>query len=238
MNCKKCGRPMGKKGYCSNCDAASVKAADQKKAESRQKLKKLLPIILGALALVAVIIGAVLIFGDSGKESTPVSVEGKQLVEIEIRDYGTIRVALDADAAPISVANFLSLAESGFYNGLKFHRIIEGFMMQGGDNGIPGSVEPIKGEFSSNGVDNPLKHTRGAISMARTNVKDSATSQFFIVHQDSPHLDGDYACFGYVTEGMEVVDAICEYSTSVVIDGNGTVPEEYQPIIEEVRVIH
>ncbi len=163
---------------------------------------------------------------------------GKHHVEIVIRDYGTIAVELDADAAPITVANFLKLAKSGFYDGLTFHRIINGFMMQGGDpegTGMGGSSEKIKGEFSANGVKNDLSHTRGAISMARSQAMDSASSQFFIVHQDSTFLDGQYACFGYVTDGMDVVDAICE--TVSVVDNNGTVQDGHQPVMETIRVI-
>lgn len=159
-------------------------------------------------------------------------------MEIVIRDYGTIAVELDADAAPITVANFLKLAKSGFYDGLTFHRIINGFMMQGGDpegTGMGGSSEKIKGEFSANGVKNDLSHTRGAISMARSQAMDSASSQFFIVHQDSTFLDGQYACFGYVTDGMDVVDAICE--TVSVVDNNGTVQDGHQPVMETIRVI-
>lgn len=142
------------------------------------------------------------------------------------------------DVAPKSVANFVKLAESGFYDGLTFHRIINGFMMQGGDpegTGMGGSSEKIKGEFSANGVKNDLSHTRGAISMARSQAMDSASSQFFIVHQDSTFLDGQYACFGYVTDGMDVVDAICE--TVPVVDNNGTVQDGQQPVMETVRVI-
>ena len=160
-------------------------------------------------------------------------------VNINIKDHGTISVELDADSAPITVTNFVNLAQSGFYDGLTFHRIIDGFMMQGGDpwgNGTGGSDQMIKGEFSNNGIDNPLSHTRGAISMARNSISmDSARSQFFIVHQDSTQLDGDYAVFGYVTEGMEIVDEICE--NAFVVDLNGTVPAEYQPIIESVEVL-
>ena len=166
------------------------------------------------------------------------SISGKHHVEIEVKDHGTIKVELDADVAPITVANFLNLAESGFYDGLTFHRIMEGFMMQGGDplgNGTGGSDIEIKGEFLQNGVNNPLSHTRGAISMARSSLMDSASSQFFIVHQDSPHLDMQYACFGYVTEGMDVVDAVC--TEAEPIDGNGTIPAENQPVITAVRVI-
>lgn len=164
---------------------------------------------------------------------------GKHHVEIDVKDYGTITLELDADAAPITVENFLKLANEGFYNGLTFHRIMEGFMMQGGDpegTGFGGSDETIKGEFSANGVENPLSHTRGAISMARNGLSmDSASSQFFIVHQDSTFLDGQYACFGYVTDGMDVVDAICRDAKPT--DNNGTIPAAEQPVITEVRVI-
>ncbi|NLP35758.1 MAG: peptidylprolyl isomerase [Clostridiales bacterium] len=163
---------------------------------------------------------------------------GKHNVEIEIADYGTISVELDADKAPITVTNFVNLTKDGFYDGLTFHRIIEGFMIQGGDpngNGTGGSEETIKGEFSSNGVDNPLSHTRGAISMARSMDKDSASSQFFIVHEDSTFLDGDYAVFGYVTEGIEIVDEIC--ADTPVLDNNGTVNSADQPVITSVKVI-
>lgn len=162
----------------------------------------------------------------------------KHHVKINVKDYGTISVELDPTYAPITVENFLSLAESGFYDGLTFHRIIDGFMIQGGDplgTGLGGSDTTIKGEFSSNGVDNPLSHTRGAISMARSQDKNSASSQFFIVHQDSPHLDGDYAVFGYVTDGMDIVDKICE--DTKVTDRNGTVAKENQPVIESIEVV-
>ena len=162
----------------------------------------------------------------------------KHHVKIQVKDYGTISVELDPTYAPITVENFLSLAKSGFYDGLTFHRIIDGFMIQGGDplgTGLGGSDTTIKGEFSINGVDNPLSHTRGAISMARSQDKNSASSQFFIVHQDSPHLDGDYAVFGYVTDGMDIVDKICE--DTKVTDSNGTVAKENQPVIESIEVV-
>lgn len=138
---------------------------------------------------------------------------------IEIKDYGTITVALDASAAPETVANFVSLAKSGFYDGLTFHRIMEGFMMQGGapKEGSK-SPETIKGEFSANGVNNKLSHTRGAISMARANPYDSASSQFFIVHKDSTFLDGKMCCVDYVTfRNNEVVDAVCEAQSRQMI---------------------
>ncbi|MCD7857341.1 MAG: peptidylprolyl isomerase [Clostridiales bacterium] len=159
-------------------------------------------------------------------------------VEIEIEDYGTITVELDASAAPVTVENFLSLAESGFYDGLTFHRIIEGFMMQGGDpngDGTGGSEETIVGEFSDNGYDNPLSHTRGAISMARSSDYDSASSQFFIVQEDSTSLDGQYAVFGYVTDGMDIVDQIC--ADAEPTDDNGTISAEEQPVITSITVL-
>lgn len=162
----------------------------------------------------------------------------KHHVEIEVKDYGTIKLELDPSYAPISVDNFLCLAESGFYDGLTFHRIIDGFMIQGGDpnhNGTGGSDKDIKGEFSSNGVENTLSHTRGVISMARSSDPDSASSQFFIVHEDSTFLDGEYAAFGWVTEGMDVVDAIAEAAQPT--DSNGTIPYADQPVITKVTVV-
>lgn len=159
-------------------------------------------------------------------------------IEIEVENYGTIYVDLDAESALITVNNFIKLAEAGFYDGLTFHRIISGFMIQGGDplgNGTGGSDERIKGEFAENGIDNKLSHTRGAISMARSDDYNSARSQFFIVHQDSDGLDGSYAVFGYVNKGMEIVDKIC--SEIPVQDRNGTVLQENQPVIKSIKVI-
>lgn len=262
MNCKKCGRPMGKKGYCANCEPN--KGNQKKKAESVANIWCWSFLAVGVIVLALALIFLV----DWGTEetyttasdadsTTPTisaasnvgndhapgsfsaeSISGKHHVEIEIKDYGTIKVELDADVTPITVANFLNLAESGFYDGLTFHRIMEGFMMQGGDplgNGTGGSDVEIKGEFSQNGVENNLSHTRGAISMARSNLMDSASSQFFIVHEDSTFLDTQYACFGYVTEGMDVVDAVCTEAEPT--DSNGTIPAEAQPVITAVRVI-
>lgn len=157
--------------------------------------------------------------------------------DIKIADYGTITVKLDQKSAPISAANFVALAEDGFYDGLTFHRIIEDFMMQGGDpegNGTGGSENNIVGEFTANGYDNKLSHTRGAISMARSTPYNSASSQFFIVHEDSPHLDGEYAVFGYVTEGIEIVDKVCEDSEPT--DNNGTIKADEQPVITSISI--
>lgn len=196
--------------------------------------------------IAAVLLGAALLLTACGNAQSDASAQdtgdtaaitGKHHAEITVQDYGTITVELDADAAPITVQNFIDLANDGFYDGLTFHRIISGFMMQGGDpngNGTGGSENTIKGEFSENGVENDLSHTRGAISMARSSDMDSASSQFFIVHEDSTYLDGQYACFGYVTDGMDVVDAICE--SAQVEDNNGTVAAENQPVIESIRI--
>lgn len=160
-------------------------------------------------------------------------------VEIDVKDYGTICVELDGETAPITVDNFLALAGSGFYDGLTFHRIMTGFMIQGGDprgNGTGGSSTNIKGEFSLNGVENDISHVRGTISMARASYSyDSASSQFFIVHEDSQFLDGQYAAFGHVTSGMEIVDRIC--ADTPVQDNNGTVLAKDQPVISAIRVI-
>ena len=158
--------------------------------------------------------------------------------EIVIKDFGTVKVELDGDTAPITVQNFMDLANEGFYDGLTFHRIMEGFMIQGGDpngDGTGGSEKTIKGEFSANGVNNDISHKKGVISMARAQDPDSASSQFFIVQEDSEFLDGQYAAFGHVTEGMEFVDIIAKEAKP--IDDNGTIPKEEQPVIETIRII-
>ncbi len=139
------------------------------------------------------------------------------MIVLEMSDGKKIKIELDPTAAPITCENFTKLVSEGFYDGLKFHRVIYGFMIQGGcplGTGTGGPGYSIKGEFSSNGVNNPLKHTRGTISMARSAMPDSAGSQFFIMHKDAPHLDGQYAAFGHVVEGMDVVDEIAEVDTS------------------------
>ena len=175
---------------------------------------------------------------NSDKEEIDMYSTGKHHAQIEIEDYGIIELELDADIAPITVANFAKLVNEGFYNGLTFHRIIDGFMIQGGDpegTGFGGSSETIKGEFSLNGVKNTISHVRGTISMARSKAYNSASSQFFIVHEDSTFLDGQYAGFGKVTSGIEIVDQICE--DTQVEDNNGTVLKQNQPIIEKITMI-
>lgn len=139
------------------------------------------------------------------------------MVIIEMENGAKIKIELDRTAAPNTVNNFLSLVNKGFYNGLIFHRVIPGFMIQGGcpdGTGMGGPGYSIKGEFAANGVKNPIKHKRGVISMARAMNPNSAGSQFFIMHQDAPHLDGQYAAFGHVVEGMETVDAIAATPTN------------------------
>ncbi|MGM9636017.1 MAG: peptidylprolyl isomerase [Candidatus Avispirillum sp.] len=161
-------------------------------------------------------------------------------VEMSVKDFGKITLELYPDIAPITVENFVSLVKDGFYDGLTFHRVVNGFMIQGGDpngNGTGGSDKTIKGEFAENGVENNLSHKRGVISMARSNNPDSASSQFFIMHQDNDYLDGKYAAFGKVTDGMDVVDAIA--SVDVELNFSGT--EESSPVtpvvIEYVKVL-
>lgn len=167
----------------------------------------------------------------------------KTIAKIEVENYGTITVELYPDIAPITVKNFVNLAKKGFYNGLTFHRIMDGFMIHGGDplgNGTGGNTDSqgnrltIKGEFTANGVNNTLSHKRGVISMARAQDYNSASSQFFIMHKDAAYLDGAYAAFGQVTSGMEVVDKIC--ADAKPIDGNGSIPAENQPKIISITI--
>lgn len=197
----------------------------------------------------AIILALFVVTGCQKQEETPKKSEQKKTeaseellsgthhAEIQVKDYGTITVELDADTAPITVTNFVNLAKDGFYDNLTFHRIMDGFMIQGGDpngDGTGGADQTIKGEFSSNGVENEISHTRGTISMARAQDPDSASSQFFIVQEDSDYLDGNYATFGHVTSGMEIVDQICK--DVPVEDDNGTVKAENQPVIEKITI--
>ena len=193
----------------------------------------------------AIILALFVVTGCQKQEETPKKSEQKKTeaseellsgthhAEIQVKDYGTITVELDADTAPITVTNFVNLAKDGFYDNLTFHRIMDGFMIQGGDpngDGTGGADQTIKGEFSSNGVENEISHTRGTISMARAQDPDSASSQFFIVQEDSDYLDGNYAAFGHVT----IVDQICK--DVPVEDDNGTVKAENQPVIEKITI--
>ncbi len=221
------------------------------------KSKKLGRVLTATLLVVAMLVSAFAISGcgeenkssKSSKKSTTSQTSGSTEDEttysgekikavIDIKDYGKISLDLYKDAAPITVENFVSLAKDGFYDGLTFHRIIKNFMIQGGDpkgNGTGGSEKEIKGEFSANGVTNNLHHTRGAISMARSQAMDSASSQFFIVQKTKSHLDGQYAAFGYVTDGMDIVDKICDDTT--VQDNNGTVAKANQPVINSIKIL-
>lgn len=212
-----------------------LEARQQK--ERQQRLIKYIAVSLCALVLISALVTLI------------VMVSRPYYATIEVENYGTIVVKLNKSEAPITVKNFVSLAEDGFYDGLTFHRIIEGFMMQGGcpkGNGTGGNVDEngkeinIKGEFSKNGVNNTISHSRGVISMARSGGKpeadyyNTASSQFFIVHKDSTHLDGNYAAFGYVVSGMEVVDKICTEAKPT--DNNGTIPKAAQPVIKSITI--
>ena len=164
---------------------------------------------------------------------------GLHHVVISVKDLGDIKVELDANMAPITVTNFLKLVNDKFYDGLTFHRIMKGFMIQGGDptgTGYGGSDEQIKGEFISNGVNNTISHVRGTISMARAKAYDTASSQFFIVQSDSTYLDGDYAGFGHVTEGIEVVDKVVD-AVQGKAGKNGEVEAKDQPVITSITQI-
>ena len=197
-------------------------------------MKKLLSAIL-CISLICIGCAAC---SDKKKDDEATGDMGKTvMVEMEIQDFGTVKLELYPDIAPITVANFVKLAGEGFYDGLTFHRIYPGFMIQGGDpkgNGTGGSDKTIRGEFSKNGVENNISHKRGVISMARSQDNNSASSQFFIMHKDGDYLDGSYAAFGHVSEGMDVVDKIAE--NTPVTDSNGTVLKENQPIIEKIVI--
>lgn len=196
--------------------------------------------------LLAVVIAAALFAAgcsDESRDAASASAEpskeisGTIYADIDIADYGTVTVELDPSQAPVTVENFVRLAKDGFYNGLTFHRIMDGFMMQGGDptgTGRGGSGETIIGEFEQNGHENTISHVRGTISMARSDDPDSASSQFFIVNGDSQALDGAYAGFGHVVEGMDVVDAVCADARPT--DNNGTIPADAQPVITSITI--
>ena len=238
---------MANKKQVAKAAAEAARKAEQAKIDQRNK-------IIGIIAVLLVVIGVATCFGvaasgNSKQNQSAVVVTGPTAaseitekithdVAIEVENYGTIKAVLYGETAPITVANFAKLAGEGFYDGLTFHRIISGFMIQGGDplgNGTGGADQDIKGEFAANGWNNPIAHERGVLSMARSSAPNSASSQFFIMHQAAPHLDGSYAAFGKVLTGLEVVDAIC--ANTPVTDGNGTVLKANQPIITSIRVI-
>ena len=193
------------------------------------KIKKISAIMVAAVILCT----CFLMSGCGGDTESSSSSKATSAVSNE----ETTSAGTDTTDYKITVKNFVDLAKDGFYDGLTFHRIITGFMIQGGDplgNGTGGSEKTIKGEFAQNGVENNLSHTRGVISMARSNEPDSASSQFFIVQADSTYLDGQYAAFGKVTKGMDIVDKICE--DTPVTDSNGTVEKKNQPVINSIKI--
>ena len=194
--------------------------------------------IVCAVLVLFLILGAnALVNKKSAEKEKANLLSGKHYVEMVVKNYGTIELELDADTAPITVTNFINLINEKFYDGLTFHRIIAGFMVQGGDpkgTGYGGSSQTIKGEFALNGVENNISHVRGVISMARSDSYNSASSQFFIMHEDNTGLDGQYAAFGKVISGIEVIDELVKVK---VEDDNGTVLADNQPVIESIRVI-
>lgn len=245
LKCPNCGKPLDFKdgndeATCKSCGITTCLFEDEKgktkikikQEDKSDKIKKFVVIGLLVGFVLLLILGkdGSMLFGRKKKD--PTLLTGLHHVEIDIKDYGVISLELDADTAPISVTNFIKLASIGYYDGTRFHRIMQGFMMQGGQ-GAP--TDTIKGEFASNGITNNISHKRGVISMARADDKNSATSQFFIVQQDSTFLDGKYAAFGYVTNGMEVVDKVCNESKP--IDDNGTIETDKMPIINTIRVL-
>ena len=218
----------------------------------RKRSKRGSYIFIGIMAVLVIIAGVLWIKSappkkKKGTDGEYAIVSGKHTVEMVVRDYGTITLELDADAAPKTVSNFLDLVNRKFYDGVTFHRILAGFVIQGGDPTGTGAgakdQRTVVGEFPNNGIDNPLKHERGTISMARkvdransAAYMNTATSQFFICLNDQPSLDGNYAAFGKVTEGMDIVDQIAEECAGTD-DDNGQLPKEKQPVIESIREI-
>lgn len=235
---------MANRKQVARAAAEAARKAEQAKTDKRNMIIGVIAVLLVAAAVLGFILSGA---GGTKTAQQPTTISGPSaiaemtekathLVTIEVENHGTITAELYGEAAPITVANFVKLAGEGFYDGLTFHRIISGFMVQGGDpkgNGTGGSDETIKGEFSQNGVNNPIKHKRGVLSMARSSANNSASSQFFIMHDAAPHLDGAYAAFGCVKEGIEVVDSLC---MTPVLDANGTVAKANQPKIVSVKV--
>ena len=238
---------MANKKQVARAAAAAQQKAEQAKLDKRNMIIGIVAVILVAAVALFLILGGkdepaqntnpTTLTESAPSAANEIEAKATHNVTIEIENYGTITAELYGEVAPITVENFVKLAGEGFYDGLTFHRIIDGFMIQGGDprgNGTGGSDQNIKGEFKANGVDNPITHQRGVLSMARSSAYDSASSQFFIMHQVSPWLDGQYAAFGCVLEGMDVVDAIC--ANTPVTDGNGTVAKANQPKSTSIKV--
>ena len=218
--------------------ATQMKKTQQQKEKERLKRKarkQTLSVVL-PIATLVLLIGGILLLGFplGWYEDKPDDIYH---AEIEVERYGTIHLELYRKEVPETVDNFIALAESGFYDGLTFHRIIEGFMMQGGDpqgDGFGQSDKTIKGEFAANGFENNISHERGVISMARGEGYNSASCQFFIMHKDSPHLDGKYAAFGRVISGLDLVYQICKDASP--IDDNVTIPDYAQPVITSIKI--
>ena len=212
-----------------------MKTTQNRKNPPKKKKSNPTPwIVLAAFVLLVSGLIALLSIKPWVKDGVVIDYTPSYYADIKVKGYGTITVALNSEAAPITVENFVSLARSGYYDGTTFHRIMENFMAQGGAG--DGTAAKIKGEFSSNGWDNPLKHTRGAISMARADDKNSANSQFFLCQTTDgcAHLDGSYAVFGYITKGLRVLDKICKKANPT--DNNGTIPASEQPVIVSVTI--
>ena len=212
-----------------------MKSTQNRKNPPKTKKRSPTPwIVLAAFVLLVGGLIALLSIKPWVKDGVVIDYAPSYYADIKVKGYGTITVALNSEAAPITVENFVSLARSGYYDGTTFHRIMENFMAQGGAG--DGTAAKIKGEFSSNGWDNPLKHTRGAISMARADDKNSANSQFFLCQTTDgcAHLDGSYAVFGYITKGLRVLDKICKKANPT--DNNGTIPASEQPVIVSVTI--
>ncbi len=215
---------------------SKTKAQIRKEEMERAKKNKKIALIV-CTAIVLLIAAIITVCALTSKKH-----KGYYYVEMTVEDYGTVILKLDSKAAPKTVKNFVKLVKRDFYDGLTFHRVMENFMIQGGDpegNGTGGSSKKIKGEFASNGFYNPIKHERGVISMARSNDPDSASSQFFICNADSAsvtNLNGNYAAFGHVIKGMEVVDAITETAKKNGFS-EAITDKTKQPVIKEMKLI-
>ena len=257
MNCPICQKKLPKSNprFCPNCkkDLTNFYKLQAKQGvETAEKKKKpLVPILIAAALVCCLVVGLVLLLSNKSepaeKTAEPLdmeavkaeinslqvedfeqSTEPTDYVKLTIKGFGELVVRLRPDVAPISAQNFKDLVARHYYDGTSFHRVIPGFMIQGGAG--KENLPAIKGEFSSNGVENPLLHVRGVLSMARTDVKDSATSQFFLMHADYPSLNGNYAAFGYIVAGLETVDRVCEIELGL----NSSGKERSVPLVDVI----